>query len=510
MAVGEDTATYLIDYAGFAGFLWIGLYAVTRGDRGRTAYLTGATAVATCCFFFFNCWLKSLSGDPAVLLNRCSWWASIVPATLWLQLSLVLDPHAARSGWRTPVAYVNIACAGILAVLGTFTDLERDYSHSTASRPVGSGPLFALYVTYVVVALGLACLNLSRMEAVTPRDVQSDQAEIGAAPERSSEIRLLAIAAICFLAGAGYLTVHELADTHWDQWPGLLALVIGLGIVSVTIALRSALLLGKDLRLDCLHSFTAVTTMLIPGLAVMDWLIGFGDGRRCLAVLLVVATITAGYTLHESLHERLDVLFFTPPVRHARAAARAYEQALATQPTGISSALATSKEFEDAVRRALTHLPDPTRLATSPLLQLRAVGRHLEESGQEDNRLNRTAALREMLIDLLDGLRPVGRAGGVTGDAYRYYNCLYYPYVLGIGRRRLPAVQRRLQERRSREGTPKADEERVVDWLLQQDEATFYRWQRRASDTIAAALSEREAAAGGSAPMSRQAGGPES
>jgi hypothetical protein len=34
--------------------------------------------------------------------------------------------------------------------------------------------------------------------------------------------------------------------------------------------------------------------------------------------------------------------------------------------------------------------------------------------------------------------------------------------------------------------------ERVARWILQTDEATFYRWQRRASDTIAAALRERE------------------
>jgi hypothetical protein len=88
----------------------------------------------------------------------------------------------------------------------------------------------------------------------------------------------------------------------------------------------------------------------------------------------------------------------------------------------------------------------------------------------------------------------------VTGDAYRYYNCLYYPYVQGISRRRLPAVQRRLQERRQQEGSARTDQERIVDWLLQQDEATFYRWQRRASDTLAAALREREVGAGGAVP----------
>jgi hypothetical protein len=88
----------------------------------------------------------------------------------------------------------------------------------------------------------------------------------------------------------------------------------------------------------------------------------------------------------------------------------------------------------------------------------------------------------------------------VAGDAYRFYNCLYYPYVQGITRRRGPTVQRQLQERRRRDGSARTDLERVVDWLLQVDEDTFYKWQRRGSDTIAAALREREAPAGGVVP----------
>src|SRR6185312_2515438 len=137
----------------------------------------------------------------------------------------------------------------------------------------------------------------------------------------------------------------------------------------------------------------------------------------------------------------------------------------------------------------------PTKLATSPLLNLQVVARGIQEQNLEENRLNRAAVLKEMLIDLLTALRPTGGAGGVTGEASRYYNCLYFPYVRGIGRRRAPAVLRQLQERRGREGGAPTDTERVVNWLLQVDEDTFYKWQRRGSDTVAAALRERETAA---------------
>ena len=43
--MGEDTATYLVNFLGFACFLWLGLYVVARGDRGNVALLTGATSL---------------------------------------------------------------------------------------------------------------------------------------------------------------------------------------------------------------------------------------------------------------------------------------------------------------------------------------------------------------------------------------------------------------------------------------------------------------------------------
>src|SRR5204863_8627860 len=124
-------------------------------------------------------------------------------------------------------------------------------------------------------------------------------------------------------------------------------------------------------------------------------------------------------------------------------------------------------------------------------------------------RLNRAIVLKEILLELLDGLRPHDGAGRVTSDAWRFYNCLYYPYVRGISRRRAPTVLRQLVERRKREGGARSDLEQVVDWLVQANEDTFYKWQRRGSDTIAAALRERETAAGGVMPMAGDVPAPE-
>jgi hypothetical protein len=158
---------------------------------------------------------------------------------------------------------------------------------------------------------------------------------------------------------------------------------------------------------------------------------------------------------------------------------------------------ATHKAFDDMVRRALTHLCDPTKLSLSPLLQLSLITITLQEQGLEDTRLQRVAVLKTLLTDLVNSLRPQQRSDGCTSAAHRFYNCLYYPYVRGITRRTAPSVLRHLREQREREGGPRTEQERVIEWLLQANEDTYYKWQRRASDTIALILRERESFVGG-------------
>ena len=144
------------------------------------------------------------------------------------------------------------------------------------------------------------------------------------------------------------------------------------------------------------------------------------------------------------------------------------------------------------MRKALTGLKSPPQLAKSPLLSLALVERRVARAGQEDNRLNRVVALRELLIEQIEGLRPDsdGSAHRV-GEAWRFYNVLYYPYVRELSRKSALAEARRLGEERRRNGQREPGElEQVLAWLADVDEDTFYKWQRRASDTIATILWE--------------------
>jgi hypothetical protein len=63
--------------------------------------------------------------------------------------------------------------------------------------------------------------------------------------------------------------------------------------------------------------------------------------------------------------------------------------------------------------------------------------------------------------------------------------------VREISRKRALAEWQRLEEARRRNGQREAGTlEQVLRWLADVDENTFYKWQRRASDTIATMLWE--------------------
>jgi hypothetical protein len=512
-----ETALFLVRLVGFAGFLWLGLYVVTRGDRGRVPTLFGLTALATACFFLSVGLLSAVQDGPATVpISRASWWASVVPVALWLHLSLDLNPRTARTRWRRPVLWAAYGAATLLALLGTATNLVRDYGTTVAGHPVAAGPAYALYVAYLLVCVGLAAMNFgvlamrvshtagwtgaSLVAAGSGASGAADEDALGA-QVRGVEVRLLAVGALFFLLGAGHIALNILLRYPWSQLPGYALLLVGLGALSAAVAMHSALLLGKDIRRDVVYSLVGLATLLALYLGGVGMLTGFDDVRHRLVALLLAALVTSGHTLPDAARTWLDRAFFTPAVRRERAAARAYADVLAVQPAGPHPDLGTAKAFDDAVRRALTHLSDPTKLATSPLLNLVVVAQGVREQHLEDNRLNRAIVLKEVLLELLDRLRPHDGAGRVTSDAWRFYNCLYYPYVRGISRRRAPTVLRQMVERRKREGGVRSDLEQVVDWLVQVNEDTFYKWQRRGSDTIAAALREREVAAGGVVPM---------
>ena len=118
--------------------------------------------------------------------------------------------------------------------------------------------------------------------------------------------------------------------------------------------------------------------------------------------------------------------------------------------------------------------------------------KRLKLQNLDDNRLNRAATLKSLLTELIERLRPDGAIFG-TSEAWRYYNSLYFPYIREVSKKNAFAEARRIAEERRKNSIREPGEvEKVLEWLSDVDEDTFYKWQRRASDTIAEILLEEE------------------
>jgi hypothetical protein len=330
------------------------------------------------------------------------------------------------------------------------------------------------------------------------------------------QLSVLAGGALFFLAGALWLTTRKNWSLPISILPGFLCLFIGLAALGYGVAHFGLLLDGQNVQRDFVYNLTGIALLNL----LYGGLLALAGPATVVSALALVMLVTFTHTTFDMGRNILDRLFFSPPERDARAEARDYASALGTTPVTASTpeleqreqapelidqpleeqpaedagspTLEREKAFPAQVRKALTGLKSPPQLAKSPLLSLALVEQRVARTGQEDNRLNRVVALRELLIEQIEGLRPNSDGSPHrVGEAWRFYNVLYYPYVRELSRKSALAEARRLREERRRNGQREPGElEQVLTWLADVDEDTFYKWQRRASDTIATILWE--------------------
>jgi hypothetical protein len=219
------------------------------------------------------------------------------------------------------------------------------------------------------------------------------------------------------------------------SWLALASTGVDVAALGVAVAMSDAFDEGHALRPDMRRSFAAMAlvAVLFGGQVLLG--IGITGPSTALTVLLFtsLAVAIAVQVLAGPLAGLLDRLAFAdaPDLRADREALRRTEAAL---PRRASNPLDDVDDdgFARLTRRALGHYNDLPRLVTSPLTALPEIDARLAARGAPDQPLERANELRGLLAEHIDRLKPRDGADFGTTEPWRYYNSLYFPYVVGV------------------------------------------------------------------------------
>lgn len=445
----------VIELLTFGFAWWLGLYLLARDPRKPLLRWSGLGLLAYALALGFDALARAAAGDAAAaIFRRLHWLLIFTPALFWCGALIQLAPEDAALRARLDRGYRLgfLPLAALLIV--SAAALEPD--------PAAPGPIYLALAAFVLLPL-LGGLVLTARRGLVLR------------PRRA--VALLVVAGLFF----GLSTALLLAPLAPGQrgWI-LLGLGIDLLLLDVAIAMLDAFDEGETLLPDITRAFVGAGALavLFGGLVALAMALGAEATPPMLALLLAtVAAAVAVQTLADPLQGLLDRLAFAgaPGLRAARAELRESASALPRLNEQLDPLALDDDAFARLTRRALSHFGDLPRLAASPLTRLPLIDARLAARGAPDQPLERAGELKQLLEESIARLKPRGTPFGTT-DAWRYYNALYFPYVVGL----------RPYSRRSAQNGLDPLAKQALDWFSETvPERTLHNWQNAAAKLVA-------------------------
>ena len=437
---------------------WLGLYLLARNPRKPVLALA---AVGLCSF------ATAVALDAVRLVTHSALLAHVeiylvaVPGVAWfaviLELGRPCDSERARTGELLLVGGV-----AALTLVG-----------ATLAGSV-DGPL---RLGHVVMCVVISVSTLGAMIAALRRRAQTIPV-----------VGLLITATLFFALANAILIIPLGVVPSWLALASTGCDVLGLG---VAVALWDAFDEGQALRADMLRSFTG--TGAVVALLGGQMLVAIELTRRqstaqlALTVLLFTSLAIAAsvQVLADPLAGLLDRLVFSraPMLRAHRETLRRTQSAL---PLRLADPL---DDFDDdtfarLTRRALGHYGDLSKLVANPLTALPAIDERLAARGAPDQPLERAIELKALLADRIAALKPRDCGDFGTTEQWRYYNSLYFPYVVGV---------RAYAQNATAAGLDPTARQAWQWFVTEVPQRSLHNWQNAAARLIAADLRGRVA-----------------
>jgi hypothetical protein len=398
----------------FYGFtLWLGAYLLARNSQKITVRLTGWGLLA-----------YALALAIQIIFDQFVLIVLLLPALLWIGAALHILPEESQG--RTLLIRFWVVSSIPLAILTLIN------------------PWFG---ALIIILLGL-CAGMIGRHAFAARRGQF-----------KNTFALLAVVALFVTLSLGLLIL----PLNWipSSW-GLVLLGFDLVVLGLLITLWDAFDEGETIRGHLARSF--VSALYYAGALACIALL-FSEDIPLLLLLITFGILTQ--TFSDAIQSVLDRLTLPRAILRERQALRQTADALPLLEPA-TPALEDEEQFTRLTRRALSNLADLPKLAKSPLVHLPGI--------EGTNPLDRAHALRSLLIQSIQKLKPQSEARFGITDEWRYYNSLHFPYVLG-----LKPYTRRLDFDSLDENSRAA-----LDWFQTSvPERTLHNWQNAAAQLIA-------------------------
>jgi hypothetical protein len=444
---------------------WLGLYLLSRDPRKPVLALA---ALGLCGFALVVALdaVRTASGQAlqahAALLSRVEIYLVALPSVAWFAVLVELSRPCDH--WRARTReLLLVAGVGALTLIGAMMAGSVD------------GPLRAGHLLMFAV---ISISTLGAMFAALVRRATQPVPVVG----------VVVVATLFFALGNAILIIPL---GLLPSWLALASTGFDVLLLGVAVALWDAFDEGQALRADMLRSFagSAAVALLFGGQALIGLAVTRNEptAQAALTVLLftTLAIAIAVQVLADPLAGMLDRLAFSksPTLRADRAALRHTGAALPLRSVDPLDDL-DDETFVRLTRRALGHYGDLTKLVASPLTGLPVIDERLAARGAPDHPLERANELKAVLADGIGRLKPRDSGEFGTTEQWRYYNSLYFPYVVGVRAYAQNATAAGLD--------PTARQ--AWQWLVTEvPQRSLHNWQNAAARLIAADLRGRVA-----------------
>jgi hypothetical protein len=385
---------------------WLGTYLLARGPGKPVLALA---AVGLCGFAAVVAADAVRVVGQLALLSRLEIYLSAVPGVAWFAVLLELARPCDRwvSRTRELLLICVVAAAALVGAMWA----------GSVDGPVRAGH-WLMFGVISVSTLGAMVKAVAR-------------------PAQPGSVIGVVEVATCFFALANEILIIPLG-----LLPSGLALAttsVDVLCLGIAVALWDAFDEGQALRADMLRSVlgTAAVAVLFGGQVLIGLAATGGEVTAQIALTVLLFTslglAIAAQVFADPLAGLADRLAFrrSPALRSDRAALRGTEAALPRRSAGPLDDV-DEESFARLTRRALGHYGDLSKLVASPLTALPVIDERLAARGAPDQPLERANELKALLADHITRLKPRDDGEFGTTEQWRYYNSLYFPYVVGV------------------------------------------------------------------------------